>query len=88
MAEAVTGLPEQLAEGVLSSIAFTASPLISLMGETGEQLVEQSRAAFVSGIGDALLLATVILIVAAVAVAALAPSFKSRPDPDLDAPGE
>jgi EmrB/QacA subfamily drug resistance transporter len=88
MAEAVTGLPEQLADGVLSSIAFTASPLISMLGETGDQLVEQGRAAFVSGVGDALLLATVIVIVAAVAVAALAPSFKSPPDPDPDAPGE
>ncbi len=73
MAEAVAALPGQVAERILASVAFTASPLVTMMGETGEQLVEQGKAAFVGGVGDALLLGSVILIVAAVSVAALAP---------------
>ena len=87
MADAVASLPSQIAERVLGSVAFTASPLVTMMGETGEQLVEQGRAAFVGGVGDALLVGSAILIVAAVSVAALAPSFKAHtdePEPKLE----
>jgi hypothetical protein len=73
MAQAVTDLPPQLAERVLGSIAFTASPLVGMMGDVGDQLVLQAREAFVGGVGDAVLVASVILLVTAVVVAALAP---------------
>ena len=79
MAEAVVNLPAQMAERVLASVAFTASPLIAQAGEAGQQLVEQGRTAFVAGVGSALLLGAAVLIVAAIAVAALAPR-----SPDAD----
>jgi hypothetical protein len=78
MAEAVAALPEQVAARVLSSIAFTASPAIATMGERGERLVEQAREAFVSGVGDAVLTASVLLVVAALVVAIVAPRAKDR----------
>jgi predicted MFS family arabinose efflux permease len=78
MADAVAGLPDQVAEGVLSSIAFTTSPLVALLGDTGKQLVQQAIDAFVSGVGQAVLVGSIILIVAAVAVAIIAPSGMSQ----------
>jgi len=80
MAAAVVELPPQIAERVLGSIAFTASPAVAQFGEAGQRLVEQARAAFVGGVGDAVLVASVILIVTAVAVAALAPSSRREPE--------
>ena len=73
MADAVASLPPELAERVLGSIAFTASPLVALMGDLGDQLVLQGREAFVGGVGNAVLVGALILLVTAVAVAALAP---------------
>jgi hypothetical protein len=73
MAEVVAGLPEQVAERMMSSIAFTASPIVALMGEEGERLAEQAREAFVGGVGDAVLTASILLIGAAVVVAIVAP---------------
>ena len=78
MAAAVVDLPAQVAERVLASVAFTASPLITQFGEAGQRLVEQGRVAFVGGVGNALLLGAAILVVAGVAVAVLAPAFKVR----------
>ena len=69
MADAVAGLPARSPSGVLASIAFTASPLVSLMGETGESLMQQAIDAFVAGVGQAVLVGSIILIVTAVAVA-------------------
>lgn len=73
MADAVAALPAAMAERVLGSIAFTAAPELAQFGETGQRLVEQGRAAFVGGVGDALLVGAVILVVAAVGVAVMAP---------------
>jgi EmrB/QacA subfamily drug resistance transporter len=89
MAAAVVDLPAQVAERVLASVAFTASPLIAQAGEAGQRLVEQGRLAFVDGVGSALLLGAAVLIVAAVAVAALAPRFQAKPaaTDGEDAPG-
>ncbi len=80
MVDAVAGLPAEMAERVLGSIAFTGSPLIAQFGEKGAQMVEQARVAFVGGVSDALLLGSGILIIAAVAVAIVAP--RSRPGGD------
>jgi MFS family permease len=74
MADAVVGLPPQIAERVLASIAFTASPMVAQAGEAGQLMVQQARVAFVGGVGDAVLAAAVILVVAAVVVAVLAPA--------------
>jgi EmrB/QacA subfamily drug resistance transporter len=74
MADAVAGLPPQLAERVLGSIAFTASPLVTQAGEAGRVIVDQARVAFVGGVADAVLAASLILIVAAAVVAVLAPA--------------
>lgn len=73
MAAAVAQLPDQVAERVLGSIAFTASPIVAMMGPQGEQLVQQARQAFVGGVGNAVLVASILLIAAAVGVAVLAP---------------
>lgn len=73
MADAVANLPGQVADGVLSSIAFTASPAVTQLGDAGQRLVAQARDAFVGGVTDAVLIGSVVLLVAAVAVAFLAP---------------
>ncbi len=81
MADVVANLPAQMAERALDSIAFTASPMVAAAGEAGQRIVEGARVAFVGGVGDALTAASVILLVAAVAVALLAPR---SPDADGD----
>jgi fucose permease len=73
VADALVGLPPDVAERLRSSIAFTASPVIAGLGEAGRQLVLAAQAAFVQGVGDALLAGAVVLVVAAVAVGVLAP---------------
>ncbi|HJP88494.1 MAG TPA: MFS transporter [Candidatus Limnocylindrales bacterium] len=79
LASAVQGLPPQVADHVLSSIAFTASPLIAQLGEAGRQLVDAARAAFVGGVGDAVFVASGVMAVSAVAIFLLAPSPKAEP---------
>jgi hypothetical protein len=68
LAPAVANLPPQIAERVLSSVGFTASPAVGQMGEAGQALVSAGRAAFVQGVGDAILIGCVVLAVAAVVV--------------------
>jgi EmrB/QacA subfamily drug resistance transporter len=74
MAEAVVGLPAQVSERVLGSVAFTAAPELAALGGRGQQLADAGRAAFVDGVGVALLAAVIILVIGAVGVALLAPS--------------
>jgi EmrB/QacA subfamily drug resistance transporter len=78
MATAVAGLPPQIADRVLSSIAFTGSPAVAQLGDAGRQLVDQARSAFVAGVTDAVLVGSAILLVGAVAVAVLAPRLASE----------
>ncbi len=73
MADAVTGLPAQVAEGAKSSVAFTQSPEIGRLGAVGQRLVEAGQQAFVDGINAAVLAAAAVLVVAAVVVAFRAP---------------
>jgi len=86
MADAVAALPPQIAERVLGSIAFTASPLLAQAGEAGQRLVEQAREAFVAGVGDAVFVAAGILVATAVVVALVAPRVPHVSDvaPDRD----
>lgn len=68
IAPAIAGLPPEVAERVLGSVAFTASPAIQQMGTAGQALVQAGRAAFVQGVGDAILIGSVVLGVSAVVV--------------------
>ena len=68
LAPAVANLPPQIAERVLGSVAFTTSPAVAQLGAAGQALVEAGRAAFVQGVGDAVLIGSVVLAVAAVVV--------------------
>ena len=81
MADAVAGLPPLVADRVLSSIAFTAAPEIAQFGEAGQRLVEQARDAFVSGVSDAVLVTSAVLVVAAAAVAVIAPRGREQRAP-------
>lgn len=78
MADAVVGLPPAVAERVLGSIAFTAAPEVQQLGAAGQALVAPARNAFVSGVGDAVLVGGIVLVVAAVAVFVLAPREVER----------
>jgi len=73
MADAVAGLPPQIAERVLASVAFTAAPEVQQAGPAVQQIVSQALDAFVAGVGDAVFVASIVLVVAAVVVFVLAP---------------
>jgi EmrB/QacA subfamily drug resistance transporter len=78
MADAVAGLPAQIADRVLASIAFTAAPEVQQAGPAAEPIVAAARNAFVTGVGDAVLVGSIVLLVAAVAVFVLAPRVTER----------
>lgn len=64
----IQGLPDQVAEAALRSVAFTSSDQVAGLGDVGAQLVVQARAAFVDGVSAALLTAAVVCGLAAVVV--------------------
>ena len=68
MEPVVAALPPQAAEYALRSVAFTRSPRLAELGEAGQVLADQGRAAFVDGISVALTTGAVIALVAAVVV--------------------
>lgn len=78
----IAGLPDQVSEAALRSVAFTSSDRIGQLGDTGTQLVVQARAAFVDGVSTALLTAAAVSVLAAVAVALIS----RRANPVASAP--
>jgi MFS family permease len=78
MADAVAGLPPAIAERVLASIAFTAAPEVQQAGPAAEPIVAAARDAFASGVADAVLIGSVVLLAAAVVVFVLAPGRQTR----------
>lgn len=85
LADVVTRLPPNVAEGVLRSIAFTSSPVVAQFGDAGKQLVTAAQTAFVGGVGDAMFVAAGVLVVASIAVAALAPAREPAHAGEADA---
>jgi EmrB/QacA subfamily drug resistance transporter len=79
MADAVRNLPPEIADHVLASIAFTSSPVIAQLGDAGRALVLAAQEAFVAGVGQAVLVASLVLVGAAVAVFLLAPRAEVVP---------
>jgi hypothetical protein len=77
MVDAVRNLPPEVADHVLASIAFTSSPAIAQLGEAGRVLVHAAQEAFVAGVGQAVLVASLVLLAAAIAVFFLAPRSSS-----------
>jgi EmrB/QacA subfamily drug resistance transporter len=73
MADAVAQLPPAIAERVLGSIAFTQSPQLAQFGAAGQALADRAREAFVGGVGDAVLIASGVILATAVVVFFLAP---------------
>ncbi len=73
LADTVKALPPAAADHVLSSIAFTASPVIAQLGATGQRIVRAAETSFLSGVASSLLVAAAVLLVGGVAVAVLAP---------------
>lgn len=88
MVDAVAGLPPQIAERVLGSIAFVGSPELERFGEVGVRLAEQAREAFVGGVSDAVLLGAGILILGSIAVAIVAPRRDAMVSARPDGPAE
>ena len=78
MADAVQGLPPQVAAAAQGSIAVTQGSGIERLGQTGQHLVASAQTAFVDGSGSALLLAAGVVAIAAVVVAFLAPPRRSE----------
>ena len=84
MADAVAALPAAIADRVLASIAFTAAPEVQQAGPAAAPIVAAARDAFVGGVGDAVLVGSVVLLAAAGAVFVLAPRRSERSAPVSD----
>ncbi|TIC86778.1 MFS transporter [Nocardioides sp. GY 10113] len=74
----VAGLPQQAADAVLGSVAFTTSPELARLGERGQQLAELARQSFVDGVSAALVVAAGVALVTAVVVLVFAPRQDHR----------
>lgn len=77
MADTVAALPPAIAERVLASVAFTAAPEVQ-SNPAAAPVVAAARDAFVSGVGAAVLVGSVVLAITAIAVFVRTPRGERR----------
>jgi MFS family permease len=69
MQDAVAGLPPEVGDSALGSIAFLSYAPIDQMGPAGQALAATAKQAFVDGVSSAVVVGAVVLLVAAAFVA-------------------
>jgi EmrB/QacA subfamily drug resistance transporter len=79
IADALTGLPSQVAAAARNSIAFVQGAPIEQFGTRGQELVASANEAFASGVSASVVVASGVLIVAALVVLSFGPRKPVRP---------
>ncbi|MEZ5094832.1 MAG: hypothetical protein R2731_01025 [Nocardioides sp.] len=80
----LAGLPQQVADRILGSVAFTQAPELARLGHRGQELADLGRQAFVDGVSAALVVAAAVALLTAVVVLAVGPRVQ---EPAVDRTG-